>query len=699
MVKKLSETKHFTKSKKYILLLIIAITIGFVALQKQKPYYFLQDDNRTSLLPREIHSYRSLVEDKEIAFYNFHQYLGKPHFSHGKYDFYIPIHIAFFLSNIIFGNYWATIDIAVFFHLIMGAIGFLYLISFLGLRKEIAIFAALTWVLNSFSIYITDSWWIYACTIAYLPWMVFLTLKLFDDPQKKYVLGLIIVRLLLFFNSYLQNFIYAIIFEFLTLLILLIAYHFILKKEIPKKSFIYYIISYIFLLFLSLPLLLPYWNAVQNSYDRAEVFNYERFSRLSFKINLWLKGLINPFDGSNHCIFQNLNYVSHIGYLPIIFILFAIYFFFKKNLTPKNRAYLLTFIILGIISLLWTVGLLNRIIYIIPFLNRMRWPFKLNIFTNFYLILIASFGFSAIAKKNQVSSNKIKWILYIVIIIHFLNFMFLYTFTPQRSMNWRKHKEQPPLEEPFRKSLQNGRIISLGWDNQNPFSHKYLGFNYATYWHLFHFSGNDGMINETHKNYEIGTARYYAQYARKDIFPIEYFRFWGIKWYILANNEADSISVKNATHFSNVMDSLNIELKFHENDRKIYYDQKANPMLYWATDKSTEDIEYKIHTNSIEITTTKYYSSDVLMINFLYDSWFTAKIDGKKAELMHKDGQMAIKVPPGKHKIEVRYRDPYFKWGLYIMSVFLLLVLSGYLIYHYRKKARGIADNVFSDKK
>jgi hypothetical protein len=247
------------------------------------------------------------------------------------------------------------------------------------------------------------------------------------------------------------------------------------------------------------------------------------------------------------------------------------------------------------------------------------------------------------------------------------------------------------LYEPLKKQLKEGRILSLGINMENLYSHKYLGFNYATYWKFYHFSGNYTFINDMHNKLNPGCIRYFATYLNLQEFPINFFRYWGIKWYVLANNETDPKSAKYANHYSTIMDSLGIELKFEE-DRKIYYDENAKPMIYWAKDQSTEGIKYKINTNSIEVTTQKYLSSDVLVINFLYDPGFTAKIDGEKTNIIgNKKSQLAIKVPQGKHKVEIRYTDPYFRKSIYIVLIFLGLFVLIYSIYPriYQKNSHG----------
>ena len=61
-----------------------------------------------------------------------------------------------------------------------------------------------------------------------------------------------------------------------------------------------------------------------------------------------------------------------------------------------------------------------------------------------------------------------------------------------------------------------------------------------------------------------------------------------------------------------------------------------------------------------------------MIINFLYNPFFKARLDGSPVELTRNQfDQMALFVPEGSHKIEVTYSDPNLVVGFYIAIGFL----------------------------
>jgi len=131
---------------------------------------------------------------------------------------------------------------------------------------------------------------------------------------------------------------------------------------------------------------------------RNKPLDFKTFSECSYNILLWLYGMFYPFLDASPVDFPeglwiHLHNTSHTGYVSLFFIVICMVKLYKNKNPGNYRLYIYSFSIPCIISFLWAVGSLNRIIYLLPLLNRFRWPFKLNLFTDFYLVLLAAMGF------------------------------------------------------------------------------------------------------------------------------------------------------------------------------------------------------------------------------------------------------------------------------------------------------------------
>lgn len=700
---------------KYLYPLAVVLTIFSVLLvvEYRYPYFFTQDDNRNYGIPVLIYNFKSLLNG-EIAFYNFHQILGTPTFSAISSATLYPMqYIGSIISFILFKHYFAVIDIMSIINLIIAALGAFYLLKFLKLNNPSAFLGSVTWALNSFIVYVSDSWGIMSGIAAFLPWIIYYSLKLLENFSFKSLIILVILRVLLLSVGHPQFYIYSIMFEILT--VLGIEFFKIIsqqnnlknsskskkikmKKENPFKSIFvktkYYILSYLITIITSLPFILSWWNHMQNSVSRSSSLDWNWFRERNFNILDWLQGIFYPFSNSGHTdlknSYLNLQNLSHIGYLAIFFIIacFIIILFRNKSVVMDMRNNIIVFSILALISFLWTTGYLDFLIYRLPILNRFREPFRINYIVIFYLIIISSFGFDLIFFKStegkvtkQIFKSDPKiLIVFCLIAINVLNFLLLYTLSPHR--NFGMVADRIPLEEPLKDKINSGRIVTVGFNmfvpNQEMYPPKVfnsslsLAQNYPTLWGLYHFSGYEPLMLKSNSEAVLGLDRPgftpYLIDQYKGI-PIDYFRKWGVKWYIVPKDIY-------------LPDDFGLNLKFTDNIRNVYLDPKAVPFFFWEKNQSDSGITFNINSNSIDLNTNNV-ESDRLNINFVYNPFFNAEIDGKKTLLdRNKDNQMTLFVPEGEHIIKIKYVDPYFITGCYLTLSFIFIFV---IIYVFRR--------------
>ncbi|MFC1898068.1 hypothetical protein ACFLYJ_00690 [Candidatus Cloacimonadota bacterium] len=661
------------------IVLVIIISISFIILEKIHPYYFLSDDNRTFYLPLFAHNLRALTNG-ELPLFNWQQYLGIAHFSNFQSAIFYPLtYFSMFLSKLFSGHIFWTMDIAVFFHFIIGSIGFYQLVKYFTEDRSSSIFGGIAWPLSSFSIFITNSWWIFSGVTAWFPWIMLFGFKLLKKPTFRNLSLLLIFRLLLFYVGHIEYFIHCIIFEFLSIVLIGIS----LYPQNFDFSFIKkYAVSYPITLIYTLPILLPGWFRMKVSGIRSEHFEFTTLHANAMNLSDWMMGLFNPFKlnpefylrEQSKFSFGTFPHLSHIGYITILLILFCIIYSFFKKKFHKQHLFKIVIFVLFLISLLWSFGMLAGLLYYIPILNRFRFPFKLLAFSNFYLIFVACFGFCFLAKL--IRNLKLKRVIQsLLIILSLVNFYLLYSHV-YVSLNYHDHFDKIPLEEPYLDNLKNGRIFSLAVSESDPFSIRTLGFNYPLLLGLNHFAGYDPLMPQ--KNfYACLNIKYRAVYNEAEL-PIEYLRKWGVNWYILNKNANPEPMF---SHYRQILENDSLSVFADDPKRTIFLDKKALPLVFWEKSETAENINYELKNSSILLKTNSN-EDKYIIVNWLNNDFFKTTLnDETQIPIRETDiGQMKLFVPKGENWIKIKYVNPHFRWGLLVvLGVSLLLIVLKFL--------------------
>lgn len=665
--------KYSYKKLVYPASLIIILILFFLSLEIKFPYYFLHDDNRIYWLPSIVYNYNSILNG-EIPLYNFHQFLGYPWLANGQTMVLYPVgYITTFLSILIFGHYFATIDIFIIIHLLMGSLAFYILLKYIKLNDKSSFFGAITWVLSGFIIYSSTAWAFIPCFALYFPLMIYFCLKLYNNFSYGTFVWLVICRVLLFMVGHPQYYVYSIIFEILTFALVLLFNKASKDKAKLFKTIKVYMYSYIFTIILSSPLLLPMWHQMNISADRSIKLSFAEFVAYRYDLKYWIRGLLIPFSKSGDWGFLYvLKYSSYIGYFTVLFIVGCIFKYFKGRFSRNKRILISTFLITGCIAFLWmTSNLFNHIIYLFPILNRFRWPFKIEFFVNFYLIILASIGLNSFINKigKNIAKMSFKRVAFIALIaIHIFSFYYLYMFTPRRT--YQEYLIKVPLTEPLKNQINNGRMLGIkGYSCGFVYEcSDFIGASYATLWGLYHFAGYEPLISKENNKACLDVNEDAVMYLYQGLWNnnkindrISYLRQWGVKWYIL---NKESLFQKR----------LPFEKVYEDKKRVAYYDEQAKPFFFWNQNNSNNGIEYNITSNTIRLKVNNS-KEDYLNINFLYNKFFKAYLNDKETKITKNDfGQMMICVPQGEHNIIIKYKDPYFMVACYVSLTFILFV-------------------------
>jgi hypothetical protein len=532
-----------------------------------------------------------------------------------------------------------------------------------------------------------NSWIFITGIAAWLPWILLFSHRQIFTVNIRAFVTLAGLRLLLLFVGHPQFFAYCVLFDLLFSMLLYTACRlqcrdYAAQKPLPAGTFcMNWLAGYFTVAVVALPLLLPTMHQVRISAARNEVMSYATYIDFSYDLTHWLNGLVNPFVDTTKVYFCNQHYISHIGYLTLLFIVLALVALRQK----KYRYELTAFTGMAAFSLFWaTDTVVAKLFYFVPYFNRFANPFKLGFFTSFFLIIIAAYGvqiFYDYLHSSRWGKNSLIVALTIVgFIIHTGNLLRYHTVTPQKMFS--RHFDKVPLVEPLQDLLTGGRIASIGLD-EHQFdgyvvygnSAPTLGFNYATLFGLYHFAGYEVLVAEKNSQAAMGLNYYSLFYTRPDTtinlaadLPLEYLRKWGVRWYIVDRR----IPLK---------ETPGITAQSRDDFRHIYLDSAASPFVYWHDTLRDDEANYRFTTNSVKIASGRKKEGE-LIVNLLYNPFFVASMDGKALTIIEtSDSQMLLRIPGGSHSISVAYRDPYFYKGLYISASILTLFAIAYGVF------------------
>jgi len=688
-------------SSRSIPLFLALVTLAMLcALEVRHPYFFLQDDNRDQNLPYYVHNVRALLGG-ELPLFNFHQLLGTPVLSCIQSAAFYPLnYLALGLSRLFLGHYFGTMDFIAAFHLTIAVLGFRRLMRHFGLGEAGSCFGAVAWAFCGFVMTVGNSWIQVLGYAAYFPWILLFSLRQIHGFDVKNYLALAALRTLDLFLGYPPFFAYTIMFDLLTVLTLYVILRVSRRQgseEAPVANrgaasrqwsgfgtFIAsYFGNYLLVAGLSAALLLPALHQVSISADRKSVISWAEYSEFSHEFGDWLHGLVVPFvdDGTN--AWFDPHFISHVGYLTLIFALVAVAGIRKSGAGRVVAG----FCLLGAVAFLWAGDIVvTKLLYSLPFYNRLRWPFKLTFFTSFYLIVVASFGFDLFRKRMQaVWPRAAKGALCALGVIHVATLLLLYLLLPQHMLS--RHQDPVPLVEPLQQKLVGGRIVTFGLPTVMEgdkriygYSAPELGFNYPTLFGLYGFGGYELLESAKNSEATFGLRERSVFVAGPDdpVFhvedlPLRHFRGWGVRWYVLD----PKISLGSTGNLVEV---------HRDERRRILFDSKALPFVFWADVPDVSDLAYRFGTNALEIVSQRE-SAGSLVVNVLHNPFFKATVDGKEAVLVETaNSQMRLDLPGGRHRVVVRYVDPYFSRGLLVSAATLAFIVAAGCVYEIRSR-------------
>ncbi len=634
------------------------------------PYFFLQDDNRTFVLPHLVHNWRALQQG-ELAQFNFYQYCGTPALANGQAGTLYPLnYVTTGVSYALSGGPWAAVDVLTLLHLLIGASGGYFMLRQYGIGRWPAAWAGSAAVLNTFVFYVGGSWPGVTAAAAYLPWALGYARRLaLQQPRAAY--GLVAVHVLWFLSGHPQFFLYGAVFE-------AIVYVFSLPR--PWRTALAPVARYSFAwiasLLLSAPLLLPMLRQMSLSADRAAPLPFRAFAAGIYYPHLWLSGVLFPFSSfwygripSTRFIARSSAYFSHVSYAVITLALIAAVVLLRRRIDARLRTPAILFLSCAALAGAWSGGLLSIVLYFVPLSNRVRWPFKLQLFTAFFIAAAAGVGLEHVVRR--ATARRRRMTLAAATAATAANFIFLYAASPIRA--FRPSAGALPVVDARPQDFPGGRVLSVGYEWKDLDAPGSLGFMYPTLAGVQGFGGYDPLVTKLNSEVALGLNHMSSPACEAIPSKLPHLRLWAVSYYVAPAGAADC---------HRILGELGMRVVERSSLRRVYVDAKSLPVVSWE-DGSATGIACRTGVNDVTCIVMNSAPPDSpparLRMRYAAHDGFSALVDRQPASLAKSnDNQLVLAVPPGTHSVVLAYGDPLTAAGFGMAAATLgLLTLPG----------------------
>ena len=659
------------------IIIVISVILAILSIIEIRfgGYFFVHDDNLQSYLCLYKHTFDGLMHGS-LSLYNFHQFMGIPFVDEGQSGVFNPlVYISVGLSKLFTGDVFATIDIMTFFALSAAGVTMYLLLKELGTGRCIAILGGIAWALNSFTVNMAKAWMITTFFTAIFPLMIFASIRLVYKSDLKSYIYAAIPRVLMFYTGHPQFFLYSVIFEGITY----VMYTLIVKADRKTKlsCLARFCISYIPVVILCLPLLFIQFRATTNSEVRSNKIYWEFFLNGRMLPSDLVKGIFVPWmakaDYGDLANFKDINSnLAHVGYPVIIAILLIpvlIIVMVRKKADLRKLKVIIPFVPGAVIAVLWaTSEAFLAIIYHIPMLNRFKFPFKLVLFFDFFIVVVGCLLMELILKSFFVKTLLRKVTLVLLIGSEILGYLVLYTIFPAPQYGISNKVTLPYKPGYIDLVKDDGRVVTTAYsmyytkDVSLPdnFYIDSMGFNYATLYGVDNVLGYSVFLSkEFYMNLNELGIKYSENASFIETPPqlVELMTRYGAKWFILPkpSNPGEAFAaLEEYLEKSGVVRHSEYETCY------VYINTNAIALVHPVSDCNPQDtVTFVENINDIVINTSADFKADDIAMIYSYNERLHLYVDGKEEDIRISDDgtHLLASVPDGAHEVILRYQD------------------------------------------
>jgi hypothetical protein len=641
---------HLEPMRSPLFLAIIALALLLIAMETARPRYFLHDDNASWFSGAYLHDYRVLTETGRLAEVNWYQHGGEPFLQQGQTAvLYPPVYLGVTLAKVISGDTLWTIEWVAALHLALGLLGFYFWMRQGGIDARFAALGALAWVLNPF-VLIFGSCWIFVIIVAaWLPWLFWSLDRLLARPSARHALYLGVSMGMLFLQGYVQMFAYALLF-----VALYAPFQFLLQPRANRGAILYYFgVAMLIGAALALPLLLPMFHATAQSAVRANPLPPQ--SALMFSV------VPRDILAAQFCQFGSSLFFGvtiAVLFCPALFLLPAAALGLIRPAVEIRRR-LIALVLLGLLALLLSTRW-HVLLTILPIFDRFRWPFKIFLFTHFFLLAaLTSWTGSRSSSSRRANLTALSCLAVVVLANLSISLAF-------HDGNLISTTTIPPAAQPLPPGVDPhlGRAVTFSQGVSDAEAYRCLTFAYATYFAFPTLGGYDPLVGLQQVEFSLGID--YPNIWRGVMTPDfqKAFENRAVRYWIV-----DARSPQLAT----IASLPGMKPLDRDEQRLVFEDLHAAPLAFAAASPAIP-IPVTYSGNSILVPVTGI-NSPLTISAGPTDGWWYRIDGGPWQRPSYQDGWLTLQPGPSAHLAEITYFDSPFRQGLLLSAILIALAV------------------------
>ena len=672
----------------------------FAVIELRYPFFFTSDDNADWYASEYTYVIRTILSGK-FPMYSFTQFCGQRFFANGQSGVLNPfVYLAALLSRLFFSDYHAIIDVLALLMMVTGTAGAYLLLERLGACHGAAIAGAVAWNINTYNVWVGNSWILVITTTGILPFIFYGSIRLCSKPSVGNYLWAILPKVFLFYNGHPQFFFYAALFDCLYAGMYVFLGSGKGRFKALLKTIGRYVIVYIAVVILVLPQLIPQYQMIGLT-SQGQALSFEDFTIESDSL---MMGIFWPFLYLDTKVFA---IDPFFGYPLLIFACAGIYLP-ATILTAEKEKILrhkkLLFNMFAAFPAMIIAFLSNysesfqHLLHKLPIINRFHFLHRNILYLTALAVIFASLSCTLFwryycenrkdGKKITVRSARIAGIVFVLLEV--INMTLVFVLQPQRSRGPVYRVEEGYSTE-YASLFSEGRYLCVGYgldpsadsNGKEDLAHC-LRYNLASYYGISNISGYYGVYT----NDGIGKNRTFFKKVIRftgDIwhhYPgfIDEMRSQSVCWYIVNPARRDKFEP---------LFKENGFTKVREDEYGIvYFDPECEPLAFDEQGKKVSLEQGEV--NNLKLNTDESFKGGTITLNYSFDSNFKCFIDGKETPITDDSAnwQMKISCPQGAHEIEIRYVDRAFTASLAVAGAFVILSVAVIAVFKYSEKRR-----------
>ncbi|MCP4654641.1 MAG: hypothetical protein GY856_04385 [bacterium] len=651
--------------------LLVLVGVYFAVLEITKPNYFLWDDNASFYLPCYAYNGWALFDEGALAHVNYHQYLGHTYLGSGQTGvLYPPVYLALGVSQWIWGDLRATIDLLAVLHLALAAVGMYALLRRLALSRTVSLLTAFLWMSFPFLVQVAANWIFVSYAAALLPWSLLLLDRLLAAPSAGRMLALAAVKALFFYQGYVQYAVLATLFEGCY-----IAVRWGLDRSSRagwRRAVGHYLLALAAGGVLAAPLLLPMLHAKQLSAYRTGSLSFAEFLSNALSLRTFL--LAQGFRMEPRAIHLATGSLFFVG-IPNLVAVGALVVSRRRRRRGAGR-FLFCAVVAASALVLSTRA--YGMMYFVPLLSSFRWPFKSFLIFLFFLAIAAAGAYESAWLDRR------RWVrrLGLVLLLSGIVANVTIVMVPAFDIPFGPNRIDKDVKEIRREiagffPLEQGRVVSLWLSPLEPRIYRLLVFNYATLAGAYHLGGYDPLI--ARENLELAVNLEYSNIFRYELTQeaLDYLSSWSVRFLMVPERE----------EFHRIFAGFpQLRRSYRGHGIEVYENAAALPFAYFQGSEITPvPVDWEI--NGLRIPTAG--RSGLLRIGVAPLRWYVWSVDGREMGQVSYDEQrhVLIEVPPGAREVRVRYVDVPFLLGVGVFLAFVLAAASTWGLRRFRRRS------------